>query len=1016
MPDDDMTLGRMVLLYRERAGLTQQQLAGRAGISLRTLRDIEHDRIAQPRAGSLERLAAALALAATDRERLRRTATGAAGPLRIAVLGPLRVRRGSTVVDLPSPLQRRLLGLLALHAGRPVLNAHIVEALWGGDPPSGGVSVVHRHAGQLRKLLQRAARDPTAGVVYRDRSGYRLVPGDVDLDLIRFDELVAGARQAQAEGQHDQALTRFDEALALWRGPVLDDTDPALSNHPAAVAANRRHIEAALAHADLALDAGLFQRATRWLPDLLATDPLHEGLVARLMLALAGTGQQAAALNLYTALRDRLTDELGVDPGAELQAAHLRVLTGAGPDGGGEQRPGRPPVPAQLPPDVPAFTGRTAQLQELDALLAHGAERATAVVISAIAGGGGIGKTSLAVHWAHRVADRFRDGQLYVNLRGFEPAGAPMAAGEAVRGFLDALGVPPAQIPSGLTAQTGLYRSLLAGRRMLVLLDNAHDAEQVRPLLPAAAGCFVLVTSRRRLSGLLATEAAHPLDVDLLSHREGRQLLSRRLGSRRVTAEPEATDEIVDRCARLPLALAIAAARAVSRPALPLAAVAAELRATPAELDAFADDDAHADLRTVFSWSYRTLSPPAARLFRLLGVHPGPEISAPAAASLVGLPPAGVAPLLAALTDAHLLVERAPGRYTFHDLLRAYATELAGTHDADRDLAIHRNLDHYLHTAFAADHALRSHRPAITLTPAHPGVTPEAIADLGAALAWFDAERPVLLAAIDQAGRTGFDDHVWPLAWSLSTYFERKGHWHDWAATQLAAVEAAGRLGDRSRQAHAYRLLAYANTRQARYDEAHRQMRQALDLFAEVGQHSDQAQTHLSMSVVFGRQGLHRDALHHAEQALRLHRTAGDRRGQANALNAVGWYRTQLGEHREALRYCREALALHQDTGDRAGQADTWDSVGFAHHHLGEYDEAVRCYRRAMDLYRELGDVYYEASTLTHLGDAYHAAGDPGAARDAWRRALTILTELNHPDAEQVRMKLAELDRAARIM
>jgi len=348
---------------------------------------------------------------------------------------------------------------------------------------------------------------------------------------------------------------------------------------------------------------------------------------------------------------------------------------------------------------VASFVGRSGHLRALDALLQDQGAAPTAVVISAIAGMAGVGKTALAVHWAHRVAGRFPDGQLYVNLRGFDPGGAGLDPGQALHGFLEAFGVPPARIPEDLAAQSGLFRSLLAGKRMLVLLDNARSAEQVRPLLPGSPGCLAIVTSRDKLAGLVATEGARPLALDLLTAADARDLLARRLGADRVAAEPAAIACIIAACARLPLALTIAAARAATSPTFPLAAIAAELREAASALDPFDAGESATDVRTVFSWSYRALSAPAARMFRLLGLHPGPDVAVTAAASLAAVPPGQARALLAELTRAHLLAEHAPGRYAFHDLLRAYASELASAQEcpADRASAVHRLLDHYLH-------------------------------------------------------------------------------------------------------------------------------------------------------------------------------------------------------------------------------------------------------------------------------------------------------------------------------
>src|SRR5262249_3869064 len=419
------------------------------------------------------------------------------------------------------------------------------------------------------------------------------------------------------------------------------------------------------------------------------------------------------------------------------------------------------------------------------------------------------GKTALAVYWAHGVTDRFPDGQLYVNLRGFDPSGSVMDPADAVRRFLDALDVPPERIPVDLDAQAALYRSQLAGRRMLVVLDNARDTAQVRPLLPGAPGCLVVVTSRNELTGLIAGDGAHPVTLDLLTDDEARQLLTQRLGADRVAAEPAAVGEIITRCAHLPLALALVATRAAIRPHAELRVLAEELRDAQQRWQLLTGDDPTTDVQAVFSWSYHALTPEAARLFRLLRLPPGPEVSAAAAASLAGLPVSAVRPVLAELTAASLLVEHTIGRYAFHDLLRAYATGLAGRLDTDqhRHAAAVRMLDHYLHTAFIANRLLEPARDPITLTSPAPGVTPQHPADHQQALDWFTVEHPVLLAAVEHAAGIGFDTHTWQLAWTLVTFLDRRGHWHDWAATGRAAVAAAHRLADRTKQAYAHRNL-----------------------------------------------------------------------------------------------------------------------------------------------------------------------------------------------------------------
>ncbi|MCA2216718.1 ATP-binding protein [Jidongwangia harbinensis] len=668
---------------------------------------------------------------------------------------------------------------------------------------------------------------------------------------------------------------------------------------------------------------------------------------------------------------------------------------------------------AQLPADLFSFAGRHAELASLDRLL-EPAGRPGAVVITAVSGTAGVGKTTLAVHWGHRVRDRFPDGQLYVNLRGFDPTGAVLEPTAAVHGFLEALDVAPRRIPADLDGQTALYRSMLADRRMLILLDNARDAAQVRPLLPGAPGCLVLVTSRNQLTALISGGGAHPLRLELLSVAEARDLLSRRLGADRVAAEPQAVADIIAGCARLPLALSIAASRAATNPHLSLTMLAAELDDARTRLDVLTDDDPATDVRAVFSWSYQALSPAAARLFRHLGLHPAHDISAAAAASLAGLPPAEVLPLLAELCAAHLVQERQPGRYTFHDLLRAYATEQAHAteREPDRRAAVHRLLDHYLHTADGATRLLYATRDPIVLEAPQPGTVPERFTDAAGALAWFTAEHRVMLAVLDHAVEAGFDDYPGNLAWTLADFLDRRGQWHDLAAAQRAGLVAATKLGDVFGQARAHRNLARAQQWLRRYDESEEHLRTAHDLAEQVGDKIGQAHANVELAVVAERRGSHVDGLRHTQRAYELYVRAGYTRGQANALNATGWHQAHLGLRREALVSCRQALALYQERGDLRGQAHTWDSLGFVHHGLGEYRQAVECYQEALAGFRETRDRYQEASTLTRLGDTHQATGRSTEARFAWRQAETIFADLDRPEAEEVRAKLREVAEA----
>jgi tetratricopeptide (TPR) repeat protein len=670
------------------------------------------------------------------------------------------------------------------------------------------------------------------------------------------------------------------------------------------------------------------------------------------------------------------------------------------------------PVPRQLPGLAADFTGRAAELATLDGMLeAAGGRRLGTMVISAIGGTAGVGKTALAVHWAHQAASRFPDGQLYVNLHGFDPSASPVAPAEAIRGFLDALAVPAERVPSELSAQAGLYRSLLAHRKTLIVLDNARDEEQVRPLLASGPGCLTIVTSRSQLTGLAATEGARLLTLDVLPHDEACRLLTARLGGGRADDDPATISQIAVLCAHLPLALAIVAAGAAARPLLPVAAVAAELHEAASPLDALDTGEPATSIRAVFSWSYSQLSPAAARMFRLLGVHLGPDISAPAAASLAGTGQPAARRLLAELARAHLITEHAPGRYAFHDLLRAYATDQARAtdSDADRHAAIHRVLDHYLHTARAAGDLIDPTRDQIPIHPPRPGVQPEHLADDQQALAWLQAEHQVLLAAVTLASSAPSDVHAWQIPWTIKDFLQRRGQFQQSLAVHRIALAAAARLGEAAGQATFLRHMSLACLSLGDHHQALEHGATALRLCQQTGDRAGEAKVHQFFALVARDQGRYADGFSHDEQALRLYQAVGHRVGESSVLNNLGWARILLGDYEQARVFCRQSLLLTTELGLRQGQGHAWDSLGYVEHHLGQFTEAAACYQRALTIFREVGDLPAQAETLTRLGDTRHAAGDQQQARDAWQKALDILTDLGQAEAETLRDKLRSL-------
>lgn len=957
----------------------------------------------------------------------------------LRVLGPVEILAAAGARPPSQPPQQRLvLGMLALRTGQPVPVAELIDAVWDDQPPRSA-------RGSLQALVTgvRQALAPVPGSRL-DRCGeaYRLQLEADRVDVHRF-RFQAAAGRAAADRR--AAVAAFDQALALWRGPALADVPGTPAVAAAASMLAEERVSVIQDRVTALLACGMERQAAADLPRLLAEYPLAERLAGLLIMALYRLGQRDGALRVFRAIRDRLAGELGVEPGPELQALHQRILTGdpdlAGspglaPDLTGDPDPAGAPdlaasrqlapawrgahggarvVPRQLPAIPPHFAGRTAELKALDELVSGAADGDGRGAVWVLAGPAGVGKTTLAAFWAHRVADRFPDGQLYVSLRGFAPEGSPVTAAEALRGMLRAMGVLLAQIPESLGAQAALYRSMLAGKRMLVLIDNAADAAQVRPLLPGGTGCAVLVTSRSQLTGLVAVEGAHPVFLDVLSEAEACELLVGRLGAQRVMAEPAAATELAGFCAGLPLALSVAAARAAARPSFTLSALVAELRSDEGRLDALGTEDADGSVREVLSWSYRQLSSPAARMFRLLGVHQGPEISAPAAASLAGLGVPQARRALAELTSAHLVAESTPDRFGFHDLLRAYASELAIADgaDAERAAAVRRVLDHYLITANAAYPLLYPARDPLVLGKAAPGTTPERVTSRAQARAWFAAEHQVLLTATATAAAAGYAAHAWQLPAALSEFLDREGHWHDLAVTQRSALAAAGRAGDRAGLAHAHLGVAMACLRLRRYDEGLAHARRSIEGFRELGDQAREARSRIFLGTACGEQGQHAAARRHTEHALRLYRAIGHQAGQAHALTNLGWHATALGDYQVALGCCQQALGLHRELGNALGEAHTWDYTGYVRDHLGQHDDAVDCYRRALGLLLQVSDRSEQAGVLTRLGDAHRALGDRAAAREAWQQALAVLDDLHDPGAAQVESRLDDL-RAAR--
>jgi DNA-binding SARP family transcriptional activator len=996
--------------------------------------------------------------------------TGTSRPV-VSLLGPVDIYVSGAAAGLPQPGLRILLAILALSANQVVPVSALIDALWQEDASRQREKNLHVQVHLLRRRLAELEPGRSTSRIATAPPGYMLALGDGELDAQSFATLARQGRLLASKGNAVAAADLLGHALRLWRGPALGDVADACPRLAAEAAGLEEQRLAVLEdQADSELAAGRHGHLAGQLPGLIAQHPFRERLRGQLMLALYRCGRQGDALAAYQQARHVLNEELGLDPGPQLKALQQQilaadpklelppaaaeaisepppVLAGAAlaADWPGDSRPapaadgsrsdtagargqaesaetegagGGPPsegdnaaaavMPRQLPTGVRHFAGRDAELMELDGLLDEAAETGTATVV-VITGTAGVGKTALALHWAHGAASRFPGGQLHINLRGYHPAGAPVTSDEAIRVLLNGLGVPRAQVPDTPEAQAGLYRSLLASRRMLIVLDNARDPDQVRPLLPAGSS-LVLVTSRSALSGLVADTGAYPVPLGLLAERDAQALLAARLGPGRTAAEPAAVRQITGLCARLPLALAISAARAAAQPALPLTALADELANEQDRLDALDTGEQATSVRAVFSWSYGQLAGPAARMFRLFGSHPGPDISVAAAASMSGVPRPQARRALTELAAASLLTEHLAGRYVVHDLLHAYAAELPPDPDAgqERLAARERLVDHYLHTAHAGTLLLAPLGHPIVLNPPAPGACPEQLVSHEAALAWFRAELQVLLAMVKLAAAAGLDKQAWQLPWTLRSFLDGQGLWQDWAAVNQIALAAAERLQDHTGLGWTHHRIAQVCSLSGAIEVGIEHNSQALAHFSLAGNLSGQGSAHLGLCISLGRRGDHDAALYHGEAALDLFRTAADRIGEAYMLHLVGLELARLGSAERGRDHCTQAVELYGELGDPGGLADAWHSLGTVHQQLGEYVEAIACFQQALMLSAELGDLWGQAYCLIHVGDTHDAAGDLQAARETWQQALEMLGDLQHPDADRIRARLHE--------
>ncbi|HEY6481727.1 MAG TPA: BTAD domain-containing putative transcriptional regulator [Streptosporangiaceae bacterium] len=939
-------------------------------------------------------------------------------------------------VGLARAKERILLAALLLNANQAVPISELAEAVWGINAPRSAVGTLRDYVKELRKRI--ALRQESQIVTVP--GGYLIRVDSADLDVLAFQDLESQARQAAAEGAWALAATRWMAGEALWRGQPLADVPSELLTSREVPRLTEMRVQALESRFDADLRLGRHAEVIADLRRLTATYPLRERLHAQLMLALYRDGQQAAAQAVFHEARALLIDELATEPGPELRHLHQQVLASDPALGLAPPPPGAAPpraranqqrdsagVPRQLPAAINHFTGRSAELAALTGLLTDATEPA-AVVISALAGTAGVGKTAVAVHWARRVAGQFPDGQLYVNLRGYDPA-EPLEATEALAGFLRALGVSSADIPDDLEERAGLYRSRLAGRRILVLLDNARDGEQIRPLLPGDPDCLAIVTSRDALAGLVATDGAVRLDLDLLPLADAVALLRSLIG-RRVGEDPDAATDLARLCARLPLALRIVAELAAARPATPLASLLTELRES--RLDSLDGGEDRADFRAVFSWSLRQLPAEVAAAFALIGLHPGENLDAHAAAALTGMPVRLARRALTRLHRASLLQGAGNGWYATHDLLRAYAREQATARypAGEREQALTRLFDYYLATATAAmDAAFPAEtRPRAAARP--PAAALPEISAEADARAWLDSERANLVAVVAYCARHGWPRHAASVASTLFRYLMNGNHLSQAMTIYSHALQAARSLGDLPGQAEALNGLGGIGIKKGRSREAAGHYHDALELYRRCGDQPGQARTLRNLGATEGQLHSYRSSASYYRQAIAASRLAGDSLGAARTMADLAAIETELGHCDQATLHLSQAIPVLRQANDRVYEALALERLGalsvrqarlaaaaeyFEHaravylsigHQTGaatqlrmlgwvsvrssHHGQAIVYLRSAIALAEETGDIYGQIEALDGLAIALHETGQAAAARAELHKALRL--------------------------
>ncbi len=918
------------------------------------------------------------------------------------LLGPAEVTADGRPVPLGGSRPLIVLAGLLLRANRVVPVDELGRWLWNDDR--------RRSKGALQTYVLRLRRALGDQVSIRTESGGYLIEVDDDLlDLSRFRALATRGQAALDGGESRQAAAHFADALAQWRGPALLNVESdALHRDEAGQLAEER-LRVRELWADALLEAGEYGTVVPELTRLTRENPLRERLHEQLMVALYRSGRQAEALDVHRRISGVLADELGLDPGPSLQRTRQAILTGTDAAEPARYRLGvEPLVPHQLPADPRTFAGRESDLKALHALLPEALDADASTPIASVEGMGGIGKTTLAVHFAHEIADRFPGGQIHLNLRGYGP-GEPVEPAAALEAMLTALGVPCEQIPADLDGRAASWRTHTAGRRLLIVLDNANRTEQVRPLLPGP-GCLVLITSRWQLRALVATHGARRVALAELGAEDAVELVASTIGLDRVARDPAATERFVRYCGGLPLAIRILAVRAAQFPGLPLDEFVDSLESEHDLLGSFdLSDGDGTNIRSVFSYSYQALEPSAARLLRLLGLSTGVDFSVPAAAAVAGLDLTRTRPVLTTLAAAHLLAQPRPGRYQFHDLIRAYAGEAAEQVDTaeERDAALDRLLGWYLASAFNASRRMRPERYYRLLEL--DGLGGSTFAEYHDALDWFDEEAGNLIAAVHLARRRRRDDVCWKLAWLLQSYFGTRSRLDDWRSVFGVALEAARAGGHRPGEAGILSGLGVVNGVVRQYDESRHYLERVLTIQRELGAREGEARAQYNLALAAHNLADCTGAYEHGMRALEIVRELRMGAFEASVLRALGDICTSMGDHEQALKLADAALAIPGPDGHPVDTRFTQHTRGLALLGLGRLAEGIACISESVEMFFTMGEHYEAADVLSQLGTIHLRHGDGALARECWVRSARLLTELSHPDADDVRAKLAAL-------